>query len=94
MSVFTAPRPVRVPGPNGRYLKETDLPSPDTKRWVTHRKAEVVAAVRGGLLTLEDACARYKLSVDEFHCWQQAVEQHGIPGLRVTRIQLYRTPER
>ena len=30
------------------------------------RKAEVVAAVRGGLLSLEEACSRYALNSDEF----------------------------
>ena len=30
----------------------TDLPA--TKRWVIRRKAEVVAAVRGGLLSFEE----------------------------------------
>ena len=46
------------------------LPAPGTKRWVIRRKAEVVAAVRGGLLSLEEACARYTLTVEEFLAWQ------------------------
>ncbi|MBT6588439.1 MAG: DUF1153 domain-containing protein, partial [Rhodospirillaceae bacterium] len=48
------------------------------------------AAVRGGLLSLEEACRRYALSVEEFLSWQQAIDRHGLPGLRTTRIQLYR----
>ncbi|OLE33811.1 MAG: hypothetical protein AUG47_02875 [Alphaproteobacteria bacterium 13_1_20CM_3_64_12] len=40
-----------------------DLPSPDTKRWVVRRKAIVVAAVRNGSISLQEACRRYKLSV-------------------------------
>ena len=47
-------------------------------------------AVRGGLLTLEDACRRYTLSVEEFLSWQRAVERHGMAGLRATRLQDYR----
>ena len=47
-----------VIGPDGSVLTLVDLPSPNTRRWVIRRKAEVVAAVRGGLLTLEDACER------------------------------------
>ena len=36
--------------------KELDkLPPPETKRWVMRRKAQVVAAVRSGLLTFEEA---------------------------------------
>ena len=66
------------------------LPPPDTKRWVIRRKAEVVAAVRAGLLSLEEACRRYTLSIEEFLSWQRLVESHGLPGLRVTRLQDYR----
>ncbi len=37
-----------VIGPDGSPLTVADLPPKDTKRWVIRRKAEVVAAVRGG----------------------------------------------
>jgi hypothetical protein len=67
-----------------------DLPPPDTKRWVARRKAVVVNAVRSGAISLEDACRRYELSVEEFHAWQRAIETHGVAGLRVTRLQIYR----
>ena len=67
-----------------------DLPSPDTKRWVVRRKAVVVQAVRNGSISLQEACRRYNLSVAEFLAWQRAIERHGIPGLRVTRLQIYR----
>ncbi|MEM9751032.1 MAG: DUF1153 domain-containing protein, partial [Pseudomonadota bacterium] len=71
-------------------LRLSDLPSANTRRWVIRRKAEVVAAVRGGLISLEDACDRYKLTMEEFLSWQSAIEQHGLPGLRATRLQEYR----
>lgn len=83
-------RPVRVIGPGGEPITIASLPDPETKRWVIRRKAEVVAAVRGGLLSLADACERYQLSVEEFLSWQRAIEHHGLPGLRVTRTQDYR----
>ena len=67
-----------------------DLPSPDTKRWVVRRKAIVVAAVRNGSISLQEACRRYKLSVEEFLAWQRAIDRYGVPGLRVTRLQIYR----
>jgi Protein of unknown function (DUF1153) len=67
-----------------------DLPSPDTKRWVARRKAVVVKAVRSGAITLEEVCRRYELSVEEFLAWQRAIEAHGVAGLRVTRLQIYR----
>src|SRR3546814_9656980 len=47
-----------VIGPAGKPLSLDDLPPPSTKRWVIRRKAEVVTAVRAGLLTLEEACQR------------------------------------
>ena len=84
------PRVKYVIGPDGSPLTIADLPPPSTKRWVIRRKAEVVAAVRGGLLTLEEACTRYMLTVEEFQSWQRAIEQHGLPGLRTTRLQEYR----
>ena len=84
------PRVKYVIGPDGSPLTIADLPPPSTKRWVIRRKAEVVAAVRGGLLSLEEACARYTLTVEEFLSWQASIDQHGLAGLRTTRIQQYR----
>jgi hypothetical protein len=86
------PRFLYVVGPDGSALTIANLPSPDTKRWVANRKAEVVAAVRGGLLSLDDACKRYKLTIDEFLNWQRQIERYGLPGLRATKIQNYRQP--
>ncbi len=74
-------------------LTLAELPPVNTTRWVTRRKAAVVAAVREGLITLEDACRRYQLSVEEFTSWQRLVDRHGLPGLRATRIQDYRRPD-
>jgi transposase-like protein len=69
----------------------TSLPPADTRRWVVRRKAAVVAAVQGGKITLEEACRRYNLSEEEFRAWQRAFEAHGLPGLRATRLQQYRS---
>ena len=79
-----------VIGPDGSPLTVADLPPKETKRWVIRRKAEVVAAVRGGLLSLEEACERYKLTVDEFLSWQRTIDKHGLQGLRATRLKDYR----
>ena len=76
------PRAKYVIGPDGSPLTIADLPAPGTKRWVIRRKAEVVAAVRGGLLSLEEACSRYTLTVEEFLSWQYSIDQHGLAGLR------------
>lgn len=83
-------RPSNVIGPAGKPLSVDDLPPPDTERWVIRRKAEVVAAVRAGLITLEEACERYRLSVEEFLSWQRLIDKHGMRGLRTTRLQQYR----
>ena len=67
-----------------------DLPPPNAKRWTARRKAAVVEAVRSGVLTLAEACERYNLSAEEIAAWRRAIEQHGLGGLRVTRLQIYR----
>jgi hypothetical protein len=78
MTDLVRPRVKYVIGPDGSPLTIADLPPTNTRRWVIRRKAEVVAAVRGGLLSLEEACQRYKLT------------EYGLAGLRTTRIQQYR----
>ena len=78
-----------VVGPTGTPLTLHDLPPANTDRWVIRRKAEVVAAVRGGLISLEDALARYRLTAEEFIAWQKAIDKFGMQGLRTTRIQHY-----
>jgi len=66
------------------------LPPPETKRWSSRRKAAVVVATRVGLLSRRDACKRYMLSLEELAAWARALDQNGIPGLRATRLQIYR----
>ncbi len=79
-----------VIGPAGQPLTVDNLPSPETKRWVVLRKAEVVAAVHNGLIGQDDACERYRLSAEEFLNWEQLIAAHGLRGLKVTRLQEYR----
>lgn len=80
-----------VIGPDGRRLGVADLPPPHTKRWVIRRKAEVVAAVRGGLMSLEQACQLYKIDRDEFLSWQYCIDRYGFAALRATHVQSYVT---
>jgi hypothetical protein len=82
--------PAQVIGPLGEPLTLDSLPPINTTRWVVRRKAEVVAAVAGGLLTVDEACERYSVSLEEFTSWQRAINQSGMRGLRVTRIKQYR----
>jgi hypothetical protein len=87
-----------IAGPRGREddleARFAELPPANTKRWVIRRKADVVAAVRSGRISLEDACGRYKLSIEEFLSWQRLIDSHGLAGLRVTRLQDYRGLDR
>jgi hypothetical protein len=62
-----------------------DLPPPTTRRWVAGRKAQVAAAVQNGIISVEDACNRYELTIEELTAWQRALGQFGIGGLRATR---------
>jgi hypothetical protein len=57
------------------------------KRWVAHRKAEIVTAVRGGYLSLSEACMRYALSIEEYLTWEREIDLSGLPGLRMNRTQ-------
>src|SRR3546814_8057579 len=74
-----------VAGPLGP-ITMADLPSSSTTYWVARRKAEVLAAIDSGLLGIEDACQRYRLSEEELDGWRRKLESAGIPGLRVTKM--------
>lgn len=76
-----------------RPIKIDELPPPGITRWVIHRKAQVVAAVQAGALSLQEVCDRYSVSVEEFQSWQKTLQRHGIYGLRTTRSQIYRSGE-
>jgi Protein of unknown function (DUF1153) len=90
----TSPANARfILGPYGTPLSGSDLPRPDTQRWVIRRKAEVVAAVQGGLLTLDEACNRYGLTADEFMTWQASFDRYGISGLKIKHFGHYRQRE-
>lgn len=65
------------------------LPLPG-ERWVPRRKAMVLAALRETEITVEEVCRVYSLSRDELASWVGSFERHGVPGLRATRVQLYR----
>ncbi len=84
-------RPARIIGPLGEPLTIETVPPAGTTRWIVRRKAEVLAAIKGGLLSIEEACERYDLSVEELTLWQRAIERSGIPGLRVKSIQRFRS---
>jgi len=66
-----------VVGPDGYPLTVDDLPATPPRRWMIRRKAQVVAVVTGGLLTIEQVCDRFMLTREEFLEWQRSVGRGG-----------------
>lgn len=83
-------RPMHVIGPLGEPLALSDLPPHDIKRWYPRQKAELVAAVEGGLLTVDEVCATYRIDLEEFVSWQRGMDRLGMRGLFVTRSKMFR----
>ena len=79
-----------VIGPDGERMTLADLPAPGIRRWVPRRKARVVAAVEGGLITAEEAYRRYDISEEEYMSWRNRLSRHGLRGLCVTRLNTMR----
>jgi len=90
VSFITEGEQVRIVRSTERQTALDKLPSPKTRRWVMRRKAQVVEAVRDGVISLNEACDRYRLSEEEFRSWSFLLDSHGVSGLRATRIQEYR----
>jgi hypothetical protein len=86
--------------PNGGFdagqiaMRGLPLPPPGAKRWWPHRKAAVVAAVRGGILSLNEAQERYALSIEEYLTWQHGIDLFGLAGLRLDGTQRRRAKTR
>lgn len=69
---------------------DPDLPQSNLSRWTPRRKAAVVIAIHQRIISVWDACERYDLSAAELAEWERDLDRHGIAGLRVTKIQIYR----
>ena len=87
-------RPARIVGPSHEIITRESLPPANTSRWVASRKAQVVAAVESGLMTIDEVMLRYRLSLEEFYAWQRAMNRAGVPGLRVAWSQQDRAARR
>ena len=70
-----------------QQLADVTLPTNFHGRWITKRKAAVIAQIVTGRLTIEEACQRYNLSLDELSCWQRAFDRYGLSGLQSTKEQ-------
>jgi len=49
--------------------------------WGVRRKASVVLGIRDGLITREQACRNYMLSIEELTSWEADFAKYGTPGL-------------
>jgi hypothetical protein len=59
-------------GPDGEQITLAHLPRRGLKRWLPRHKAMVVAAVRHGLLTFDEACKRYGPYAEEYLSWHNS----------------------
>lgn len=84
-------RPEFVVGPLGERLTLHDLPPSNTARWVPRRKAQLVSAISGGLISFEEASHRYRLSLEELTEWMRWETRFGLKGLRAMKLQYYKT---
>ena len=77
-----------------RRISLEELPPPDVDHWVAKRKAQVVRAVQSGLLGLDEALSRYRLSLEEYSGWQKALYRHGLQGLQISHAHMIRLNDR
>ena len=59
-------------GPGGEQITLAQLPRRELKRWLPRHKAMVVAAVRHGLLTFDEACKRYGPYAEDYLSWHNS----------------------
>jgi hypothetical protein len=76
----------------GNVITKADLPSPKTRRWVNSRKAILVRAVQGDIITREELLELYNMEDREFAIWEREFAQYGAEGLKQTKMQKRRTP--
>ena len=54
-------------------------------RWVIRRKVEVLTAVRTGNMSIEEACERHNISMEEIVSWSRAMDRARPAGLFAIR---------
>ena len=64
-------------GPDGEQVTLAQLPRRDLKRWRPRHKAIVVAAVRHGVLTFDEACKRYRAYAEGYLAWHNSFGAGG-----------------
>jgi hypothetical protein len=71
---------------NGNVIAINDLPPADTRRWTPNKKAVLVRAVQGELISREELLARYNMEEAEFARWERELARIGANGLKVTKF--------
>ncbi|MFN5778299.1 MAG: DUF1153 domain-containing protein [Novosphingobium sp.] len=94
MFEYSNSRPVRIVGPSHEVLTQETLPPRPPVPCGWQPNVWCGAAVKSGLLTLDEALERYSLSLAEYYSWQDAMDRSGVAGLRVAAVQSDRTARR
>lgn len=71
--------------PSGENVVDIALPQTWQGRWTAWRKAAVVAGIRRGAITVDEAAERYMLSREELAAWDRGLARDGITGLLAKR---------
>jgi len=71
-----------------------ELPPAGTMRWTAWQKVAVIRAVRNGMLSPAEVCARYLLSEEELAAWQTDFDRNGLSGLQQKSLRQRRTCQR
>ena len=72
-------------GPDGEQITLAQLPRRELKRWLPRHKAMVVAAVRHGLLTFDEACKRYGPYAEQYLSWHDSFAAARSPEARTIK---------
>jgi DNA-binding response OmpR family regulator len=80
-TVIELPRPRHRGGETPkRASRVTAPPRTNENRWTFRQKATVVEAIRHGVLSIEEACERYRISLKELTAWEAAIDERGKRG--------------
>jgi len=77
-----------------RHAIRQAAPQMPVMRWNRARKAAVVATIIAGVFTREYVCKTYELSTEELDRWIALMDDFGVNGLEVTKVQKWRDAER
>ena len=72
-------------GLRGNVIAPYDLPPAQGARWTPMRKVDLIAAILGGVITLDEAKARYALTTEELSEWRRGLAAGGVKRLKASR---------